>query len=293
MHILNIPTQSELEWLSHHYPDMYWDTDCQELRGELAFRMTYDSDDESHYIINPNASTCIGQGILIEDVYKVDIVFWDAQFLPEVWEIGGRIKATQKKWGIDNLVDLHVYSKGDCCLCILPELDQKLPNGFNLEDFFHRLLVPYFYYQSYYEQFGQEPWRGYSHNDAGYLESYLYRQNTSPDLMKKYLIFLSPKTLKLLYDKKQLKGHHLCFCQSNQKFRKCHYDAMFGYEQLRKDISKMGLNQFVEQLLTHCYLQQRQEVQKISEQIGAKADYQAFRELLLAHRQAKKSPSGQ
>ena len=44
----------------------------------------------------------------------------------------------------------------------------------------------------------------------------------------------------------------------------------------------------------HAYLrQQQEEAQKIWEQIEAKADYQAFRERLLARHQARTSPAGQ
>lgn len=237
----------EITWLQLNYPDLCYDTQRQRIVGELAFRMLYSKKPNEAYVINPDKSYATIDGTLIEDVYEIDIQPSTRGELPEVREIGGRITRSLNKWNIKNPADLHIYPNNTLCLCIPIEIDDRLPSGFNLQDFFHNLLIPYFYYQSYFEKFGQEPWKGYGHGDLGFLESFQLRckkiKILDDETVRLYIDHLSENLQKMMSKNIEFKGHHQCFCGSGKIFRRCHKEAFWGYNQLRECyISYFGEN---------------------------------------------------
>jgi hypothetical protein len=231
-------TTEDRTWLVENYPDLYFDPEKLLISGEFRFRMYY-SEKELGYVINPDSSFENKNGIMIEDVYQIEIDLSGNTFLPLVQEIGGRILKSKERWGIDKLEDLHIYPNGILCLCIKTEEQLKMPDGFNLKDFFENLLIPFFYYQSFFEKFGWEPWKGYSHGSLGILESYLHQKNPSPEMISLFFYYLSDRLKKCLANNIQFKGHEPCICQSKRKFRKCHRDAFLGYNKLRVDFMRL------------------------------------------------------
>jgi hypothetical protein len=230
-------TLSDKIWLQENYPGLYFDSNEQIIIGKLYFKMYY-SVHERGYVLNPDSSYESKNGIIIEDVYEMEIDLSKQGFLPPVRETGGRILRSKEKWNVEQLIDMHVYPNGTACLCIRTEEQLKMPNGFSLKDFFENLLIPYFYYQSFFEKSGKEPWKGYSHGDLGILESYLCQKNSSPGLLRLFLDNLSDGLQRCLINNIQLKGYQLCICQSKRKFRKCHRDAFLGYNKLRVDFKR-------------------------------------------------------
>jgi hypothetical protein len=200
--------------------------------------MFYPNSLVSGYIINPTTISDTESGTTLEDVYEIVISLNDSEALPEVRETGGRLAKTLTKWKVEDRADLHFYGDGSLCLCVGTEIPKHLPRGFNIPDFFNNLLVPFFFYQSYFEKFGKEPWSSYGHGDMGILESFQNESEAteiiSDDTVKRYLSHLSSKTKGKLDTGVLMKGHHLCICGSMKIARKCHYKAMFGFNSLRK-----------------------------------------------------------
>jgi hypothetical protein len=229
-----IITKDDETWLVENYPGLHFDRNKLVISGKLCFSMYY-SDKGIGYVINPDSSFENKDGVIIQDVYEIKIDLSSDEFLPIVREIGGRILKSKEKWGIDKLEDLHIYPDGTLCLCVTTEEETRMPNGFNLKDFFENLLIPFFYYQSFFERYGKEPWKGYSHGDLGILESYLRQKNPSPELITLFFDSLSDRFQRCLVNHIRFKGHELCICQSNRKFKKCHKDALLGYNKLKVD----------------------------------------------------------
>lgn len=232
-------TEDDINWLRANYPDLYFDPNESKIRGELFFKMYYSKSEKARYVINPDSSYEGKDGIFIQDAYEIEIYLSGPGFLPEVREVGGRILNSKAKWNIAELADLHLYQNGSACLCIKTEEQTKMPNGFNLKDFFENLLIPFFYYQSFFEKYGREPWKGYSHGDLGFLESYFCQKNPSPEMIGLYFYYLSDGLKKYLTNNVRFRGHEPCICQSKRKFRKCHRDAFLGYNKLRVDFMRL------------------------------------------------------
>ena len=233
-------SSDEISWLQANYPDLYFDAGQRCISGELSFRMFYSEQLGDGYIVNPDESFEGQDGTLIEDVYEIDIRLNDSKALPEVREVGGRIVKSLLEWNIEDPSDLHIHPNGALCLCVETEIEKNLPNGFNLRDFFWNLLIPFFFYQSYFERFGREPWPGYGHGDIGVLESFQNRvkldNHLSYTTIHSYLESLSKQTRMRIHENVEAKGHHRCLCGSKKIIRKCHKKAMYGYNSLRLQI---------------------------------------------------------
>lgn len=226
-----------LGWLAANHPDLNYISEKKHIVGELAFRMYYNGKQPNKYVINPEEEYNLLEGTVISDVYEILITFHSKIKIPDVFEIGGRIEASAHKWNIENLSDLHVFPDNKLCLCIPLEWNLKLPNGFNLPDFFANLLIPYFYYQSYFEHNGKEPWSGYGHGDLGLLESFHRRivaNNLNSDIVDIYVKGLSPELQRKIKNKYKIKGHHKCLCGSERKVRNCHQAVLLAYNSLYK-----------------------------------------------------------
>ena len=237
---------NDKKWLNVHYPNLkiYKGNNGDiEIAGVLNFSMTYQ--EGKSYVINPAPD--YAEGIRIQDGYQIKIEYKASEFsdLPQVFETGSRIaKIAQNR----NLKpeDLHINPSGAVCLCIKPEETGNLPAGFNIADFFNNLVVPFFYAQSYFEQYNSWPWGQYSHGDLGFIEWYLQQKEATSqsvviflERLKKYNSWQNLK--QLLELKHNVKGHHLCICGKNEKFRKCHPEVLQGVWKLKKDIKRFGI----------------------------------------------------
>ena len=142
--------------------------------------------------------------------------------------------------------DLHVNPSGAVCLCIKPEEAENLPAGFNIADFLNNLVIPFFYAQSHFEQYNSWPWGQYSHGNLGFIEWYLRQKGSTHQAMSDFLGRLKKynnwQILKqLLESRYNVKGHHLCICGKNEKFRKCHPEVLQGVWKLKKDIKRFSI----------------------------------------------------
>lgn len=228
--ILNI-SEDEIQWLKRFYPDLNFVLGTPSvIKGLFKFDAIYDS-------------------LRVKDSYKIEITLSDRppSILPKVKETGGRIKMSKERYKKNSFADVHLYTDDSSCLCAYPEEKIKLPNGFNLKDFFEHLLIPHFYAQSRFEQTGKWVWGDRSHGTLGLLESYLeFRDKDNLILIKEYIKDLrtindSDPFVKLFFRKDQIRGHIRCFCGSNKEFRNCHKSAFHGFWNLKEDFRNSGI----------------------------------------------------
>lgn len=237
---------NEEKWLNTHYPNLkiYKGNNGDiEITGVLNFSMAYQ--EGKPYVINPASD--YAEGVKIKDSYQIKIGFKASEFsdLPQVFETGSRIEKIAQSRNLKP-EDLHVNPSGAVCLCIKPEEAGNLPTGFNIADFFNNLVVPFFYAQSYFEKYNSWPWGQYSHGNLGFIEWYLQQEEASSQSVVDFLERLKKynnwqKLKQLLEPRHNVKGHHLCICGKDEKFRKCHSEILKGVWKLKKDIKKFSI----------------------------------------------------
>lgn len=201
-------------WLKKEHPDLKIDLQARPsiIFGILKFDMFYNFE-RKNYILNP-PEEFISNPNRIKDEYNIEVflIKTDSSLLPPIREAGQRIKsvaATKKK----KLEDLHINKDGSVCLCFKKEEKDYLPRGFNLEDFFKNLVIPFFYAQSFYEENNSWPWGEYSHGNLALPEWFIEKNKgiIKIKIVKNYL-----------YKKEAIKGDWPCICGSSSDFRNCH-----------------------------------------------------------------------
>jgi hypothetical protein len=131
-----------------------------------------------------------------------------------------------------------MYKDYSLCLCPKPEEKLFFSKGFGLREFFNNLLIPFFYYQSYLERFGKEPWKSSSHGELGILESYAKQEFLHiplRDTVATYIECLNTETVSLVVSKKKLNKSQLCLCGSKNRFQDCHPLGFAGLQKLHSD----------------------------------------------------------
>ncbi len=101
---------TDIDWLEANYAGIEYISSKNILKGCLWFRMAY-SPLAGRGIIDPNKETEFTDAYTIEDVYEIIVVFDEGFELTKVWEKGGRILHTKKKWNL-SYADVHMYEDG-------------------------------------------------------------------------------------------------------------------------------------------------------------------------------------
>lgn len=224
-------TPEEVKWLKGNYPDLKFHNGTPPvIKGLFKFEAIYQKENAQKYPV-------------IKGTYEIEIKLSSnpSSSLPEVRETGGRISSVISKLGKTS-ADLHVNPDKTVCLCPYTAEKRKLPNGFNLKDFFINLLIPYFYGQSYYEKNKEWPWGEYSHGELGLLEDYLENRGDGNnnelivEFIENFKRIAFSDTCFALARKGKIKGHSLCFCNSNKRIRDCHNFSFRGLWHLKEDI---------------------------------------------------------
>lgn len=226
--------QEEIQKISKTYPGLKFEKgkDIQAWEGILKFDRAY-------------------KGYRIIDSYECKIIIFPGYptTLPWVHEIGNRTEEIARKWKISDLRDLHSNPSRykSACLCVGQEEKIKLPPGSSFIDFMEKLVVPYFYGLSYFNENGKWPWKEYSHGALGILEY------NSTDKIKTTEEKISDIVSALRADNKwrknrkilqKLRTNCLCICGSNKLFKECHPDAFSGMLKLKSDIENLKLNAY-------------------------------------------------
>lgn len=241
-------TDEDRRWLRKNYPELvpYKEKDgTEKIIGKLKFDMVY-YEENKPYVLNPTPPQ-LENGFHIRDVYDLKIILQAGNHseLPRVYETSGRIQENARQRSLP-LSDLHINGDDSGCLCLNVDEVRYLPDGFKLEHYIPRLVVPFFFAQSYFEKHGTWPWGQWGHGVSGLLEWYLKQPqitNEKLDIFVQQALALSdgPELKRHLMKKSGIKGHHPCICGSTNKFRNCHIDAMRGLRKLKEDMHDLGV----------------------------------------------------
>ena len=181
--------------------------------------------------------------IRIEDTYKIEIDFSQANPLPLVKETDGRIKKIAYKKNIQNLEELHInYGDTNKGLCLCSRLktfdyfERLKTSDYPCNDFIKDLIIPFFYGLSFFEKFNKYPFGELAHGTQGLIEeikkdpSLLVRhseqyQRLHPKEFKELIFnYLKSDTIlsKLIEQNKKVGRNEKCPCNSGLKYKKCH-----------------------------------------------------------------------
>lgn len=166
-----------------------------------------------------------GQQNLI-DTYEVKILCTeDYPFsFPYVYETDGRIPIN---------VDWHIFPDGHCCISSIPEEMIKCRQGITLRGFIENQVKPYFFNQKYREIHGFFL-KERSHGKKGNLEFFT-------DTFKANDLNWIVRMLYFIKDHDEPDRVAKCFCNSGNKYRKCHREAF----RLLKPLPRQMIEQFI------------------------------------------------
>ncbi len=184
-------TEHDQQALNESYPTLNCSLKRGVVWGSLSFACSLDQDTQE--LVYDDSSTAF-----INDSYEIRIDFNHADTFgfPKVYEESGFIKKFANDCGI-SLEDLHINKDDDdsCCLGIFPEYQWH-----GVSAFLRDKVIPFFFWQSYRRINGQEPWKAYSHGNAGIQEA---------------------MTLTSSQNSKGCSRNQKCPCGSGKKYKKC------------------------------------------------------------------------
>ena len=114
---------------------------------------------------------------VIDDSFSIQIVIPDdyPDTPPSTFEVGGRIPRKP---------DFHINESGDMCLAASIEVRKKFSANPCLIHFVEKMVVPFLYWFSYRERFGERPWGELSHGSKGIREYYQEVFETDDNALK-------------------------------------------------------------------------------------------------------------
>ena len=138
-------SRNEIAWLRQAYPRLFYNEEAGKIAGSFDLQSSY-------------------KNITITDSYdlRIDLVRLDPPFIPQVFEVGNRIRKTSVLYNRP-LIDLHQYEDNKLCLIRPDAFLKRFCNApFILPNFFE-IIKAVLYWQAYYERYGVEPWPGEEH----------------------------------------------------------------------------------------------------------------------------------
>jgi len=214
-------TESDKTWLVTYFPNLRFaeNKGTETIVGPLEFDAYYDKTQDI-FIHFPN-DDYTGK-YRIQDNYdvQIELVSSDFSILPQVKEIGGRIKQLGKQKKIP-LYELHINDDGTACLSGKYDQQEFYNKGFILKDFFYKMIIPFFYDQSFYEKYNEWPRDWWSHGVQGEIRNLIQRV---PFLQKYIKDPQSYQRLMKLLEAKKVRKEWPCICGSNKRFVDCHMD---------------------------------------------------------------------
>ena len=189
------------------------------LRGTLHFNAYYDYRNK--------------QLPVLEDEYEVEMRFNPGLF-PHVREIGGRLQKKADKMG-KPLMDMHVYPiSGEICMGTAATMTKIINDDNSIQGVFHNLIIRYFYYHSFWEKHGQEPWPGLAHGMQGFCQDYINNRKLG---VLNYLQQSCPLLI-MKVKGKTVRGSDPCLCEK-RKAKSCNCGAVKGLKAMQKDYRAM------------------------------------------------------
>ena len=193
--------QADLDWLAASFPNLSHDSDAGVIAGELELRAAYDGGQEKLRIGSDNATESMDSYLSDSFSIRIELDALDHNGWPTVYEVGGRHASIAAREKIE-IIDLHFYPDGACCLGLQLLADRCT----TLKEFMDELVVPFFYRLSYTEVHGlraarQHLWAEYSHGDQG---------------LREYLTDIANVA------RQGLRRNDPCACGSGRKYKRCH-----------------------------------------------------------------------
>lgn len=150
---------------------------------------------------------------------------------PLVLEIGGKIP---------RIGDWHVYEDTEsCCIAVEPEEILICKDGLSLSTFVRDHVVPYFFNQTFRKIEGYYKNGEYAHGHAGIYQFYDEALKTKGDIRETIRLMIA------IVNVTEPARTHLCFCGSNQKYRRCHREAYQKIAGLGREIVLRHANEFL------------------------------------------------
>ncbi len=207
-------SRSELNWVRTNYPSLKVREEGELLRGLLVFSAEYE---------DRNKKT-----LKLQDEYNVEIRI-DIDNVPHVLEKGKRLqtRADELKKPLE---DMHVWEE-KICMATAPRMKAIYADDPTIKGIFHNLIIRYFYYHTYWEQQGVEPWDGLKHGYAGIIEEYV--DNPAGDVFE-YSKYLSPELQKCLNNRKSRRKRKKCVC-NKRTIKNCSCGIEKKYNIFEKD----------------------------------------------------------
>jgi hypothetical protein len=228
------------------------------LTGTLKFIVKFDKKNKEYFLFKKNINNSF---FTISDCYDIEINISAKNVYREVRETKNRILNVARKKGIKNPADLHLNP--DTHVCVAGYLDEIV--DISLTDFLCKIIIPFFYDQSFFEKNNYWPRKGFSHGVLGMLENYYrinfykYSKIEKIEFTKKcvdlinFILFINNRQFtnitisnyqwnyikKFIMDKKINKK--IPCIESSIKFNECHHEAFKGLIKLRKYISRFDL----------------------------------------------------
>ena len=144
---------------------------------------------------------------------------------------------------IPNEADWHKYPNGKCCITVLPDEIIKCKNEITISYFIKNYCFSFFANHIYRKQYGIYLNGYYNHGELGVFEFYsdLFKTKDISEWLKYFKHVFRNELLKI-------ERNHLCFCQSQIKFKYCHYKIFnsikdIGEQQCLKDFT--AINNFI------------------------------------------------
>jgi hypothetical protein len=251
-------SSEEQEWIHSNCPRLRFDGGSPPLRlsGLLDFDFTYDGP-----LALGIAMSFPDFDSQIRDSYDIE-VFFDKpprpySKIPRIRETGGRIETTRRQRGIIHPGDMHIIDDGDICLCTPVDEPLYFTDGFTLDQYITKLVIPFLYGQAFFEKYGVWPLEGRGHGVIGILESYAEAagrgQKLDPLQVKSMLDIADNKSIAPVHD--NIVRSHLilegsvlpnadekCVCGSGKRFGNCHPQAYKGILLLWRDLRQSSLS---------------------------------------------------
>lgn len=233
---IKVISDNDLPWLNQLYPELKL-TNENTVTGNLKFKATYCASSNFFQIIYPDSENSIG-GIEIDDNYNLTIKAREPSNptglkLPAVLIDKGRFELIE---------DRHIndFDKS-ACLCGPVEEQLFISNGYTLQGFIEKLVVPFLYEQTFFSLYDEWPWGEYGHGAIGALESYLENKNgiLFESIISNLLNDSNWQRLKqLLTGKNGIKGHFDCYCGSGAPIRNCHANDLSRLNKIKSELAK-------------------------------------------------------
>ncbi len=228
-------TKIEIQWLAETLPDLKINEGEDTIEGTVRFTSVYDKVTNMFTaFMDPNIDY---EGLVISGEYKIKITKnSESRRMPKCW-----VYTDKNKW----IPKRHFFDTGDgrACLAGPSEEDDIFTRGYSFLEYFERLVIPFLYAQSYFDEYKKWPWLAYDHDVVGILQSFKNSDSKEPQVLACLKRLKVSKQWNLVESvmNGQFDGRK-CFCGSDRMINKCHPDLILVARSFREAIKKYGLD---------------------------------------------------